>query len=1315
MGKNINTGNPWKGLSSYTYQDAERFYGRDHELKDIVSIIKQNAFTTLYGISGAGKTSIINAGLFPLLDKQSFLPIYIRLDHNVGHVPYDTQIIKAVDNALLSIEAESENIIGNDIDSELDKLWLYFHSHRFWSKDNHIINPIIFIDQFEEIFTKNEEADNIWSFFNTIDSLQYSTPTERILNAMENADNFVSFSEEQNFRIVFSMREDFLARLEDYSYNIPALRKNRIGLKPLNGLQALEVILKPRPEMVTRKVALHIISKVVGKTITDNERKLEATSVDTSILSLFCTELYNYAMSDNKGEISIPLVDLYGGNILEWFYDRNMQILPKQTYVYLENQLLTHSGFRNSVALENLLENGVLQEQLDLLAENRIIRIEDVNHNLRVEFTHDVLCKIAKKRKDERDAIEKMKGEQAARRAFTIDNVILFSAFILALLAIYYTGINKSILISLVSLPFISFLYMIIANRTVADKNLSKIIWFIIICLFAEGLLFTGTYNLEDTLTSKFSSNLLVSSVVSCMSILPLAIVLMPFALLLKHELKERIHILKSLKQSAIVYVIFLLVQSLLLFLWIYYTAVTNIPDISDHVQYLPFFLFPTILLTLSPTYFLWKNAKQKTSKTLSGCTFAYTLYIVFVSLIIWGESEYRILPSTTSDANLIALAVIWWIIGVLCTFYAIQYMKLPTRQNFTEYYINIFSFQAFTKYKSFRSRLYTILICFAIFMMGVIATYYKDIVPFFTLPIACILALHVGCSEIKLTKPKNAFSYKCIIPIIFLTEIIVGCQYIIGAVKMPVIYISATLIAALVFYYLINNELLRNRKLFTIRVFTFAVFIGFALPLICIGYNIFNSSLSSVSRVWNGAISSNARNIYFMTIEDADGNVGAMDYSEIIVEPKYQRIASDCSIDEDIVKAVYRLRYLLMDIFNIRYIGNDYSYYEKMNNNYGCILSFNVDTYDETKKELSRSYFLDFKNKYGKAYVDNLLSTSSYSKEEISWILSSSNKCISDKGRNAAIVRLFLKEMANLTPGVYKNLFEYGELGEKSIRLNDYDNDYEKLLKKCYNEASLKSLLRSSDSLSRELIYRTVINSSYIFKTNSAGELKHLILDELWDKLDSDSTKQVSYADKSLLLLISGNKDEAEMFAVTCMNKSSNDINSLINYLIVLYCNGKTDLMQSTLRNYKTRKQDPSHEMVLANKLANIILDLKMCGILIETDEERIVNYFKDNGLLFGEDYQSLFGVTIYIDAFSTKTYSFTFTTTNIVRVMVEGDGSTNVDVYIYDTSENEIATDLTSTDKCSCVFTPQEGAEYYVKILNLGPIPNLCKIRVE
>ena len=67
--------NPWLGLSSYKYEDASRFYGRDKELQELANIVRQNSFTTIYGVSGAGKTSIINAGLFPMLDKENFLPI----------------------------------------------------------------------------------------------------------------------------------------------------------------------------------------------------------------------------------------------------------------------------------------------------------------------------------------------------------------------------------------------------------------------------------------------------------------------------------------------------------------------------------------------------------------------------------------------------------------------------------------------------------------------------------------------------------------------------------------------------------------------------------------------------------------------------------------------------------------------------------------------------------------------------------------------------------------------------------------------------------------------------------------------------------------------------------------------------------------------------------------------------------------------------------------------------------------------------------------------------------------------------------------
>lgn len=430
--------NPWLGLSSYKYEDSSRFYGRDEELQTLTYIIRQNIFTTLYGVSGAGKTSLINAGLSPILEKEQFLPIYVRLSHGADSLPYEEQLISAVESALEKIGGESEQIENLDFNSKSDRLWLYFHSHHFWSAQNHKVVPLLFIDQFEEIFTKNDDSAVIWSFFHAVDSLQYNYPPEKVTEQVTSFNQRITFSEDMNFRMVLSMREDFLPRLEDYTYDIPALRRNRVGIKPLNGLQALEVIMKPCPELITREVALHIISKIVGKEQKDDVKRLKSTSVETSILSLFCTELYNYRYTDKDGGIiSKSLVDKYGENILELYYSRNMQLLPLKTQICLESQLLTRSGFRNSVALEDLIGNSITQEQLELLEENRIIRIEEVNHVSRVEFTHDVLCQIAKAHREKRREKSESKKRKIASWQMGIETFILSIISILIVFVVY--------------------------------------------------------------------------------------------------------------------------------------------------------------------------------------------------------------------------------------------------------------------------------------------------------------------------------------------------------------------------------------------------------------------------------------------------------------------------------------------------------------------------------------------------------------------------------------------------------------------------------------------------------------------------------------------------------------------------------------------------------------------------------------------------------------------------------------------------------------------------------------------------------------
>ncbi|OKI22127.1 XRE family transcriptional regulator [Saccharothrix sp. CB00851] len=56
---------PYAGLAAYGTEDAEWFFGRDHLLDDLEKRIAQRRFVAVFGASGAGKSSLLRAGLVP--------------------------------------------------------------------------------------------------------------------------------------------------------------------------------------------------------------------------------------------------------------------------------------------------------------------------------------------------------------------------------------------------------------------------------------------------------------------------------------------------------------------------------------------------------------------------------------------------------------------------------------------------------------------------------------------------------------------------------------------------------------------------------------------------------------------------------------------------------------------------------------------------------------------------------------------------------------------------------------------------------------------------------------------------------------------------------------------------------------------------------------------------------------------------------------------------------------------------------------------------------------------------------------------------
>ena len=70
----LSKNNPWKGLD--IYREGDIIYGRDEDIRKLSQYVLGYNETVLYGRSGIGKSSLLNAGILPVARIAGFIPIY---------------------------------------------------------------------------------------------------------------------------------------------------------------------------------------------------------------------------------------------------------------------------------------------------------------------------------------------------------------------------------------------------------------------------------------------------------------------------------------------------------------------------------------------------------------------------------------------------------------------------------------------------------------------------------------------------------------------------------------------------------------------------------------------------------------------------------------------------------------------------------------------------------------------------------------------------------------------------------------------------------------------------------------------------------------------------------------------------------------------------------------------------------------------------------------------------------------------------------------------------------------------------------------
>ncbi len=362
---------PYKGLESFIAQDAPIFVGRDLEIRRFTNRVLANRLTILYGESGSGKSSLLQAGLAPaLLDRRALLavakpdaamPLIDLLGESLGRVAHAAGL--------------TVNLAGVDLADAVRAV-------------QHLLDgPVVLaVDQAEQFFLVYDDG----SRQAVVTQLRHLL-TDRSLD----------------LRMVLVIREDFLGRLQPLEQFLPNLMDARFRLDILGQEAAREAMEEPaRLFGATWEPAL--VSRLL-QDLYDRENR----GISPPQLQITCLRLYDEAIARQGGgkpTLDLALFAALGSTaaILASLLNQSVAELPptrQSAARTLLGSLVTSSGAKQRLGLADLARSAQVDvteagQVLDVLVSRSLVRqivqpppadSPDQGQLLSYELTHDYL------------------------------------------------------------------------------------------------------------------------------------------------------------------------------------------------------------------------------------------------------------------------------------------------------------------------------------------------------------------------------------------------------------------------------------------------------------------------------------------------------------------------------------------------------------------------------------------------------------------------------------------------------------------------------------------------------------------------------------------------------------------------------------------------------------------------------------------------------------------------------------------------------------------------------------------------------------
>lgn len=486
--------NTFLGLQPYTEDDAYRFKGRTEESQELFRLIVRNDFTVCYAESGEGKTSLLNAGVFPLLRENMYFPIAITFtsdDYQVTPDNFSTIIDRCIKDSITEYNEKnkgfnveyrpcSTDFHGLDCQIELQQ---ELSKYSWWRLRNYkpqamglTFTPVFVFDQLEEVF--NMPGSIVWTkkFFDWLEDVSSDSCPDEIAKKIRaiigtNA-AFPAIKEEKDFKAVFSLRKEFIGELDYWGMQkcfIPSLKDNRYCLKALTYEGAKKVMTQQErfdEEMVEQILTLFVrqYSREPEKTI-----KEQLPIIPALLLSVVCDSWEKDISSFAK--LSTDEFSQSLNKILEKFYDDTIGAVIKE--LSLQNvspsdpdsirknidvamfdlvdvngkrvrvKAVTTLGTISMEADRRFSETLPIVKYKEILNRHRIVKITKIDGEDYVEIVHDSLCPIIVKRREMRlaeeakERNERLLREQTKKMRKRLSFFSLLALVVIGLMALF--------------------------------------------------------------------------------------------------------------------------------------------------------------------------------------------------------------------------------------------------------------------------------------------------------------------------------------------------------------------------------------------------------------------------------------------------------------------------------------------------------------------------------------------------------------------------------------------------------------------------------------------------------------------------------------------------------------------------------------------------------------------------------------------------------------------------------------------------------------------------------------------------------------